>query len=132
LGGDLTLKWRPSSGGKYRALVWTTEYMNGLIAGNPVGGTPDFGERMAGLSSWIQYQFGERWWIQARYDLLGLPAPQGIEPTHKQSVLLGFFPSEFSGFRLQYDHLTQNHSPTDHSALLQWIISIGAHPAHAY
>ena len=28
LAGDLTFKWRPSVGGKYRALIWQTEYLN--------------------------------------------------------------------------------------------------------
>ncbi|MCM2322611.1 MAG: hypothetical protein NDJ90_05065 [Oligoflexia bacterium] len=131
-GTDLTFKWRPSVGGKYRSVTWTTEYLNGLIAGNAVGGEPVFGPRLGGLSTWLQYQFAERWWAQGRMELLGHPRSEGVEPARKQSVLLGFFPSEFSGFRLQYDHLSQTGQPDDHSVAFQWNISIGAHPAHLY
>ena len=64
---------------------------------------------------------------------LGLPHEDAFAPQNKQSALLGFFPSEFSGLRLQYDHLTTaGKSPDDHTLALQYSVSIGAHPAHAY
>jgi hypothetical protein len=133
LGSDLTFKWRPSEGGKYQSLTWTTEYLNGFIGGNTVATSPaEFGSRLGGVASWFQYQFAQRWWAQVRFEHLGFPREEGVEPTHKQSALLGFFPSEFSGFRLQYDRLTQTGNSDDHAVALQWNISIGAHPAHAY
>ncbi len=118
LGTDMTFKWRPSVGGKYTSALWTTEYLST--------------EKLSGLSSWLQYQFGERWWAQVRADFLGLTHEVGVEPTYKQSALLGFFPSEFSGFRLQYDHIAHEGDPADHRMSLQWNLAIGAHPAHGY
>lgn len=116
LGADLTFKWRPSVGGKYRALIWTGQWLR--------DNAPGAEEHAGGIASWLQYQFAERWWIQGRMD--------AFEDSSRQSALLGFFPSEFSGFRLQYDRRTGTDAPTEHVARLQWIISIGAHPAHAY
>ncbi len=131
-GSDVTLKWRPSVGGKYRALIWTTEYINGLIDGNNVGGSPTFGPRLGGMASWVQYQFAQRWWAQARAELTGIPRAENAPLTQKQSLLLAFNPSEFSGFRAQYDHQTGTAYPVNNALTFQWNISIGAHPAHAY
>ena len=130
--GDLTFKWRPAVGGKYHAWIWSTEYFDG----NRVGFYDANGNstaRLGGMASWVQYQFAERWWVQGRYEFVGAPRTP-IEPIeHKQSALIGFFPSEFSGFRAQYDHV--NNGPrgkADHALSLQYNITIGAHPAHAY
>ncbi|MBU6376098.1 MAG: hypothetical protein KGQ59_08890, partial [Bdellovibrionales bacterium] len=123
LGSDLTIKWRPTTGGKFRSWAWTTEYLNGI---------PTSGERIGGLASWVQYQFAERWWIQGRFEHLGIPRDSSLASTQKQSLLLGFFPSEFSGYRLQYDRESEPGEHAHHAVTLQWNISIGAHPAHAY
>ncbi|MBS1961599.1 MAG: hypothetical protein JST04_05255 [Bdellovibrionales bacterium] len=133
-GGDVTLKWRPAEGGKYHALIWNTEYLRAIRAGRTdPGGSGVNDEKIGGLASYVQLQFAERWWIQARAEILGAPHNE-VEPVHtKQSGLLGFFPSEFSGFRLQYDHEVDHARPKpDHAVTLQYNVTIGAHPAHAY
>ncbi len=123
-GGDLTFKWRPSVGGKYHALIWSTEYLQSH------GVT---GELLGGLASWVQYQFAERWWVQGRGERLGIPHAEAFQPQYKASALLGFFPSEFSGMRLQADQIvTQGKANSDYAVQAQYIISIGAHPAHSY
>lgn len=131
-GSDLTVKWRPAEGGKYQSLIWNAEYM----AADRKGLYDDAGEyipRLGGLTTYLQYQFAERWWVQARAEILGLPKPAAISRLTKQSVLLSFLPSEFSGIRLQYDNQrTENKEKADHTASLQYNISIGAHPAHMY
>lgn len=133
LGTDLTFKWRPSVGGKYQALIWSSEYLDGRRKGLTDSTTGDSIERLGGVATWIQYQFAERWWIQARYEFLGLPHPDAIPFQNKQSILVGLFPSEFSGFRLQYDRLvTQGLSKEDNKIAFQYNVTIGAHPAHAY
>ncbi len=124
-GADLTFKWRPAVGGKYHALVWSTEYLSGNRPGS-------FVEKLGGLATWLQYQFDERWWIEGRFESVGFPRSAGVSE-NKQSALIGFFPSEFSGLRLQYDHhSTQGIEKGDHTIAFQYNISIGAHPAHAY
>ncbi len=63
---------------------------------------------------------------------MGLPGSGGFSPENKQSVLLGFFPSEFSGLRMQVDRLEQTDGPTGYALAFQYNITIGAHPAHSY
>lgn len=129
---DFTLKWRHSELGKYRTLVWSTEYLHGRRPGL-ADGAGDSIETLGGLVSWIQYQFSQRWWVQGRYEYVGLPHSDAISVVDRQSGLIGFFPSPFSGIRLQYD-LTNDRGTDerDQTVSLQYNIAIGAHPAHSY
>lgn len=123
---DLTVKWRPTEKGRYSALSWTTEFVQVNKQGlehEPVRG---------GVASWLRYQFARRWWVQYRAEKLGLPEPEEEDPTTRQSVLLGFFPSEFSALRLQYDRLRDERDEPEDRLALQMNVSIGAHPAHTY
>jgi hypothetical protein len=134
-GADLTFKWRPIEGGKYRSFVWSTEYLNRRI------NRPTAYNQAEGYASWLQYQFARRWWVQARSDYvqaaesavtpeaLDLPAFQ-----RKVSALIGFFPSEFSGVRLQYSQNIDGKVDMDpeKKIYLQLNFSIGSHPAHTY
>jgi hypothetical protein len=123
-GSDLTFKWQPMEGGKYRALIFTMEYLAGDITGNPSG------EVLNGASTWLQYKFAEEWWAQVRYDYVN---PQGDIPSQtKESYLIAYNLSEFSGFRLQYDHLEDGTTPPEDKISVQMNITIGAHPAHSY
>lgn len=132
-GGDLTFKWRPASGGKYRSVAWSTEYIQGRDFISDPSGAALAIEKLGGIASWIQYQFAERWWIQGRIESVGLPKSDLLPTQKKQSALLAFLPSEFSGIRLQYDHLPDgSRGKTDHTIALQYNVSIGAHPAHTY
>ncbi len=132
LAGDLTLKWRLAEGGKYHAFIWSNEFLDGKRKGLTDATTGEQAEHLGGMASWIQYQFAARWWIQTRYEYLGLPHPASIPFQNKRSALC-FFPSEFSGIRFQYDNLqTQGQAKEDHTFTLQFNVSIGAHPAHAY
>lgn len=125
-GADLTFKWRATAN---QALIWSTEYLRRDL-------NLDTRERAQGVSSWVQLQFARRWWVQARSEYLQIddPSQTTTAATHqrKQSALLAFIPSEFSGLRLQYDHLNDSGPKDEHKVLLQFNTSIGAHPAHAY
>jgi hypothetical protein len=132
IGSDLTFKWRPSEGGKYHALIWSSEYLYGQRPGltNDAG---DSIERLGGLASWVQVQFAERWWAEARCEYAGLQRSPAIDVATKESALLAFLPSEFSGLRLQYDWIQDRARPQhDHTIAFQYNVTIGAHPAHAY
>lgn len=131
IASDLTMKWRPAEGGKYHALIWSTEYLDGLRHGLTDATTSASAEKLGGLVTWLQYQMAERWWVQGRYEYVGIPHSNSISTETKQSALIGFFPSEFSGFRVQYDH-NRSLGKSDHTVALQMNVSIGAHPAHAY
>lgn len=124
-GGDLTLKWRPSSLGRYQSFMWSSEVIHKERKGKKA-------EERAGLSSFVRYQFAERWYSQYRYEHLGLKAGSQKPLMREQSLLLAFLPSEFSTLRLQYDHLKENHLVKDQRILFQLSFSMGAHPAHDF
>lgn len=141
LGGDLTFKWRPTSGGKYKALIWSTEYLLGqreaFAADRTIGANTvsESTKTLGGGASWLQYQFAQRWWAQLRYEYVGLQRSSRFtqQIADKQSVLLGFFPSEFSGLRVQYDRIHDRaRARRDYGVAVQYNVSLGAHPAHAY
>jgi hypothetical protein len=133
VGSDLTFKWRPAEGGKYRALIWSWEYLLAQRVGLADATTLESQQKLGGLATWLQYQFAERWWVQGRYEYVGMPRSQALNVATKESALLAFLPSEFSALRLQYDWIQdQARSQHDHAIAFQYNISIGAHPAHAY
>lgn len=129
-GSDFIVRWRPmsggGSGGKYKSLIWQSQFMDGKMYGNPNG------QRLGGITSWIDYQFAQRWSVQVREDYQGLTSSSSYGSKHKQSALLAFHPSEFSGIRLQYDTTSEPSLPRHQTVTLQFTFSIGAHPAHAY
>lgn len=127
VGADLTLKWRPLAQARYTSLEWTTEYLF-----TSRGGAPE-DARVGGLYSALRYQFLQRWWVQARGALLGLPVTDEGR-TWRAEALLAFVPSEFSTIRLQYafERPGLAADPAVHEVFLQAVASIGSHPAHAY
>lgn len=134
-GADLTLKWRPVAGGRETSVAWTTEYVARTV--NERGGARTDAN---GLSTWVQYQFARRWWTQARAEWLraeesgAVMVSAALPPhTNKWSVLIGFVPTEYSAFRVQYDTSKVSGAAEDeHRVLGQLNFSIGAHPAHLY
>ena len=124
VGADLTFKWRPSVGGKYSAFVLGAEYLEGVIPDRPSR------SHLLGFSTYVQYQFAQRWWVQARSE--GMTDRILGTKEKKYSALLGFFPSEFSGVRLQLDHHLNADSKIQNRVYLQGNYTIGAHLAHTY
>jgi hypothetical protein len=97
-----------------------------------------------GLYTSFRYQAAQQWWGQLRGAVLGL-AHEGVERRYRGEALLAYNPSGRSSIRLQYGlegSLEDEHQDSTGSALfhedlvhevfLQFIVSIGAHPAHAY
>lgn len=130
-GIDMTLKWRPG-GSQERAVVWSTEALKREFDQTAAQ------ERDGGVASWIQYQVSKRWWAQVRGEYLQAqqqdPASTSPLPElqRKQSLLVGYVPTEFSAVRVQYDHLYDGAIEDEQRVLVQFNYSIGAHPAHAY
>jgi len=139
LGVDLTYKWRPVEGGRDTAVIFSAEAVSRTIDAAAAGEA-----KASGLSTWVQYQFARRWWVQGRMEWLHSELTDGAAPElseingelaarqNRWSALVGFVPSEFSAFRVQYDQTTVPGSETEHRVLAQLNFSIGAHPAHAY
>ena len=124
-GADLTLKWRPVKGGKYKSFEWASEFLEKDKKGVADG-------KLSGIVSHLKYQIAERWFVQYRYDYLGLNSSKSINASKRHTALLAFVPSEFSGVRLQYENTNDGQAKDEKRLSLQFNISIGAHPAHAY
>jgi hypothetical protein len=125
-GADLTFKWRSVEGGKYHALVFGNEYLASnyqSLAGE---------DSKYGIADYLQWQFAQRWWVQARTEYFCDPNSLAGQTTLRQSALLAFNPSEFSGYRAEYDRTSLDGGNIDHRVSAQINITIGAHPAHAY
>jgi hypothetical protein len=126
VGLDLTTKWRPLQRATERALIWQSEY---LYFSRDKEREP--ATRGGGLYSSLQYQFARRWWLQGRYDLLGIPKFDDGRK-HRWTTLLALVPSEFSAIRLQHSYTTQERKSPLNQILLQLSFTIGSHPAHQY
>ena len=124
-GADLSIKWRPTQGGKYRSVAFAAEYLQGNVRGRPLD------SELSGYATWVQIQLSERWWVQARTEQ-DESQDAGSKKHKKVSGLIGFYPSEFSGLRLQYDQLHDDEDRPLNSFMVQGNITIGAHPAHSY
>ncbi len=126
-GADLTFKWRPVSGGKYRSFIFSSEYIN-----RTVNKARTSSEDSDGVVLWGKYQLAERWATALRaetMDLAGFKSAKG-------AASVQFMASEFSSFRFEYEH---THDPArdfgdkdEHKFYLQANFTIGAHPSHAY
>lgn len=134
-GADLTFKWVPSNSGRYTSFEWNTEYMSA---------TSDHVTK-DGLYTSFRYQAAQQWWGQLRGSLLGV-LQEDQEKRYRGEALMAFNPSERSSVRLQYgvegaledEHgevsggTHEHHESIIHEVFLQFIVSIGTHPAHAY
>jgi hypothetical protein len=124
-GLDATLRWRPLQRSIYHSFVGRTEWiwsrrdqMNGLQSGTGMYVSGD-------------YQLARRWFAGARYDRSNRADDASLLDTGG-SVLLTFWPSEFSQVRGQYRRTNYALGPSADEFLFQFQFSIGAHGAHPF
>ncbi len=132
-GADLTMKWRPVSGGLYHSAILALEYID-----RSLGQSGFDTEHGHGAVSWAKYQFAERWAGLVRYENLKMKNSTTLDNalSEKSSYEILFSATEFSSLRLEYD---MSHGPRqangehdEHKIYLQANFTIGAHPAHSY
>jgi hypothetical protein len=123
--GALTYKWKGDGG---RAFIVAGEYSRAMLPAARLAPLQD----EAGASGWFQWEFSRRWWIQGRAEALGLTGDLSQPALRRYSALLGVFPTEFSGWRAQYDWAEGPVGSPEHRISLQANFTMGAHPAHAY
>jgi hypothetical protein len=124
-GLDLTFRWRPLRRALYRRFLARTELL--WSRRETFGGRQDaFGAYVAG-----EYQFARRWFAGARYDH-SERALDASAVDKGASLLLTFWPSEFSQVRGQLRRIEYAEGLTAHEVLFQLLFSIGAHGAHAF
>jgi hypothetical protein len=126
IGVDLTLKWIPLTRAQDRALIWQNEYIYSSIDQDDKAR-----QETGGLYTSLQYRLSRLWWLQGRYDVLGIPnSGEGVD--HKWTVLAALVPSEFSALRLQYSRTQREFGEDIDQILFQLNYTIGSHPAHKY
>jgi hypothetical protein len=124
-GVDATVRWRPLRRSIYRSFVGRSEVIWSRRD------QPDGRQDAAGFYVSGDYQFARRWFAGARLDRSdrGEDASLRDEGT---SLLLTFWPSEFSQVRGQYRRTKYADGPTANEFLFQLQFSIGAHGAHPF
>lgn len=124
-GVDATFRYRPLRRAIYRRFLARTELV--WNRGQQPGSVPtSFGLYGAG-----DYQFARRWFAGVRYDYSARAFDPGLKDKG-QSLLVTYWPSEFSQVRGQYRRTLYAEGNTANEFLFQFLFSIGAHGAHTF
>jgi hypothetical protein len=100
-------------------LMWSRRDLDAAPAGA-------FGFYLSG-----DYQFARRWYLGGRFDR----SERADDPRVRDragSLVLTFWPSEFSQVRAQARRTRYAEGHTAHELLFQFLFSIGAHGAHVF
>lgn len=145
---DVVWKWSPDGNFHDRNLTVQAEWLHrsergklALLSGESAGSGRYHGTQDGWYVQTV-YQFAPRWRAGLRYDELassnrtsGLAVPTILDgdggSPRRYSAMLDFSNSEFSRFRLQYNRDETNARTAD-QLYLQYIMSLGAHGAHAF
>jgi hypothetical protein len=135
---DFVWKWAPGGNNANRNFKVQGEYFSRSESG--VFGEADYDGDQSGWYLQGVWQFAPTWRIGARHDkvdadnLLSIAGTDLDDPgrnAYRDSLMFDWSPSEFSRLRLQYtrDNVLE---VADDQWYLQYIMSIGAHPAHQF
>jgi hypothetical protein len=125
IGVDATVRYRPLRRAIYRRFMGRTELFWSRRA-QEEGDVSAFGMYASG-----DYQFARRWFAGARYDWSERAYDSSLVDKGP-SLLLTFWPSEFSQVRGQYRRTRYAEGPIANELLFQFLFSIGAHGAHVF
>jgi hypothetical protein len=124
-GVDATVRYRPLRRAMYRRFMGRSELMwsrrgqeNGLVSA--------FGLYVSG-----EYQLARQWFGGVRYDRSERAYDSSLVDKGP-SVVLTYWPSEFSQIRGQFRRTRYAEGVTSNEALFQFLFSIGAHGAHVF
>jgi len=144
---DLRYTWAPTGNARDREVIVQAEYFqreeDGVYAADSgvveatVNGKSDDGWYLQGV-----YKFAPQWRVGARYselssdatptDLIGTDLDSEGHDPEVLSLMVDWTNSEFSRVRLQLNREDLSGGETDEQAVLQYVMSIGAHGAHKY
>jgi hypothetical protein len=125
LGVDATLRWRP-----LRRSIYTHLLLRGEVTWSRREQLPSTADAVGGYG-FLEYQFGRRWFAGVRYDNAERADAPGLRDTGG-SLVLTYWPSEFSQVRGQYRHTSFGEGNKADEFLFQFIYAIGAHGAHPF
>src|SRR5262245_17930094 len=124
-GVDATFRYRPLRRAIYRRFMARTELM-WSDRDQDLGTVDAFGMYASG-----DYQFARRWFAGVRFDYSERATDASLVDKGP-SVVLTYWPSEFSQIRGQYRRTNYAEGVTANEALFQFLFSIGAHGAHVF
>jgi hypothetical protein len=121
-GLDAIYRWRPPAASLYKSLVLQAE----------AGWRHTEAETVFGGFALAQYQIGRRWYLGARYDRVEHPETEPLERENSISGYLTLFPSEFSLFRLAYEHRALELADDLDRMVVQAVVTLGPHRPHPF
>jgi hypothetical protein len=124
-GIDATLRWKPLRRSIYHSFVARSEFIWSQRQQLP------FEQRAFGFYASGDYQLGRRWFLGGRFDHSDRPEQANLTD-HGGSVVLTYWPSEFSQIRGQYRFTHYAGNIDAHELLMQVQFSLGAHGAHPF
>jgi hypothetical protein len=124
-GVDATLRWKPLRRSIYHSFVGRSEFIWSDRQQFPAT------QRAFGYYASADYQLGRRWFLGGRYDHSDRSRDATL--TDKGgSVVLTYWPSEFSQLRGQYRFTHYANNINANEVFMQLIFSLGAHGAHPF
>ena len=139
---DFRSTWAPTGNARERELILQAEHFwrkeRGIYAlegeeDEEAGESEYFDTTSRGWYAQAIYKFKPRWRIGARYSQLH-PAEE-MELDHNPTAIAAMIDwtnSEFSRIRLQFTRESFAEDEHDNQVMLQYITSLGAHPAHTF
>ena len=124
-GIDATVRYRPLRRAIYRRFMGRTELIWSR-RGQESSDVSAFGMYVSG-----DYQFARRWFGGVRFDRSDRANDASLVDKGP-SLVVTYWPSEFSQIRGQYRRTTYAEGVTSNEALFQFLFSIGAHGAHVF
>lgn len=128
-GADLTFRWQPSSGGRTKGLVWSTEVMqNNERRFDPATNLPTDRVRSYAGFSYVEFKLGTKWRPGAMIDLTeDMDSAKTVTRTY--TAYLTYNVTEFQRLRLAFARTADNR-PTglgSNTVGLQWTGVLGHH-----
>lgn len=124
-GLDATLRWKPLRRSIYHSFAARTE----LVWSRREQQTAT--QQAFGLFGSAEYRLGRRWFVGGRYDW-SERARNAAQHDNGGSLILTYWPSEFSQIRGQLRRTRYAEGQTANEFLIQFLFTLGAHGAHPF
>jgi hypothetical protein len=124
-GVDATVRWRPLRRAIYHSFLGRGEF---IVSQRD---QPDGRQNSSGWYLSGDYQLGRRWFTGLRFDRSDLLTNADLHDSGR-SLILTYYPSEFSEVRGQVRRTNYAEGPTANEFLFQFQFAIGAHGAHPF